>query len=72
MERKIKIFKHSTWLHGSSQKSFRNSHVDGESSDGEKSVDEESKVPLVTILGTWIAKKTLKTHDNNNGIQIST
>ncbi len=33
---------------------------------------EESNVPSVTIPGVRMAKKTLKTPDNNNGIQIST
>jgi hypothetical protein len=31
-------------------------------------VGEESKILLVTILGTWMAKKVLKTTDNNNGV----
>jgi hypothetical protein len=35
-------------------------------------VDEESKVPSVTTLGAQMANKTLKTLDNNNGIQRST
>jgi hypothetical protein len=37
-----------------------------------KSVDEESKILSVVTLGIWMAKKTLKTHDNNNGVQRST
>jgi len=35
-------------------------------------VDEKSRVLLVVTLGSQMAKKTLKTHDNNNGIQKST
>jgi hypothetical protein len=38
--------KSSNILHGSSQTSSRNFHVDGESNDSEKSVGEESKVPF--------------------------
>jgi hypothetical protein len=44
MEKKIKIFK---LVHGSFQTSSKNSHVDGESSDSKKNVDEQSRVPLV-------------------------
>jgi len=32
-------------------------------------VDEESKVPLVITPKTWMAKKALKTPDNNSGKQ---
>jgi hypothetical protein len=67
MEKKIKIFKH-----GSSQTSSRNSHVNGESSDSKNNVGEESRVPSVITLGARMAKKALKTLDNNNGIQRST
>jgi len=35
-------------------------------------VGEESKIPLVTIPETRMAKKVLKTPDNNNGIRRST
>jgi hypothetical protein len=42
------------------------------SNDSKKSVDEESKVLLVTTPKTWMAKKALKTLDNNNGVQRST
>jgi hypothetical protein len=41
-------------------------------SDSEKSVGEESKVPLHTIPGARMAKKALKTFDNNNGVRRST
>jgi len=64
--------KFSNIVDGSSQTSFKNCHVDDESSDSEKSVGEESRIPLVSILGTWMAKKALKTLDNNNGVQRST
>jgi hypothetical protein len=32
-------------------------------------VGEESKIPSVNTLGAQMAKKALKTHDNNNGVQ---
>jgi len=57
---------------GSFQTSFRNHHVDDESSDSEKSVGEESKIPSVTTPGAQMAKKALKTPDNNNGVRRST
>jgi hypothetical protein len=53
---------------GSSQISSRNSHVDDESSDSEKSVGGESKIPSITTPEARMAKKVLKTHDNNNGV----
>ncbi len=59
-------------VHGSSQTSFINSHVNGESSDSEKSVGEESKVPSITTLEVRMTKKALKTPNNNNGVQRST
>jgi hypothetical protein len=57
---------------GNSQTSSRNFHVNGESNDSEKSVDEESKVLLVIIPRVWMSKKALKTPDNNIGIRKST
>jgi hypothetical protein len=60
--------KSSSIVHGSSQASFRISHVDDESSGLEKSVGEESKIPLITTPRARMAKKALKTLDNNNGI----
>jgi hypothetical protein len=33
---------------------------------------EESRIPSVTTLGVRMAKKVMKTPDNNNGIQKST
>jgi hypothetical protein len=36
---------------GHLQTSFKNSHVDDESSDSKKHVGEESKVPSIIILG---------------------
>jgi len=59
-------------VHGSSQTSSRNLHVDDESNDLEKSVGEKSIITLVTTLGAQMAKKTLKTFDNNNGVRRST
>jgi hypothetical protein len=64
--------KSSNIVHGSSQTSSRNFHVDGESNDSKKNVDEESKVLLVIIFKVRMAKKTFKTPDNNIGIQKST
>jgi len=60
--------KSSNIVHGSSQTSCRNPHVDDESSDSEKSVGEESRIPSVTTFGVRIAKKVLKTPNNNNGV----
>ncbi len=57
----------SNILHGSSQTSSRNSHVDAESS-----VGEESKVPSIITPKARMAEKALKTHDNNTGVQSST
>ncbi len=62
----------SNIIDGSSQTSSRNPHVDDESNDSEKSVGEESRIPSITTPGVWMAKKTLKTLDNKNGIQRST
>ncbi len=62
----------SNIIDGSFQTSSKNSHVDDESSDLEKSVGGESKIPSVTTPGAWMAKKALKTPDNNNGVQRST
>jgi hypothetical protein len=55
-------------LHGSSQTSSRNSHVDGESNDSKKSVGEESRILPITTHGARMAKKALKTLDNNSGM----
>jgi len=62
----------SNIVHGSSQTSSRNPHVDDASSDSEKNVGEESRIPLVTTLGARMAKKVLKTSDNNSGVRRST
>jgi hypothetical protein len=64
--------KSSNIVHGNSQTSSRNYHVDGESSDSEKNVGEESRVPSVTTPGIRMAKKALKTPNNNSGMQRST
>jgi len=62
----------SNIIHGSSQTSFRDSHVNANSSDLEKSVGEESRVPSVITPGVRMVRKTLKTPDNNSGIHRST
>jgi hypothetical protein len=62
----------SNIVDGSSQTSSRNPHVDDESSDSEKSVGEESRIPSVTTPRARMAKKALKTPNNNNGVQRST
>jgi hypothetical protein len=59
-------------IHGSSQTSSRNPRIDDELSDLEKNVGEESRIPLVTTPGARMAKKDLKTPDNNNGVRRST
>ncbi len=59
----------SNIIHGSSQTSSRNLHVDDESSDLEKSVGEELRITLVITPGARVAKKALKTLDNNNGVR---
>jgi len=64
--------KSSNIVDGSSQTSPKNPHVDDESNDLEKNVGEESKIPSVTTPGVRMAKKALKAHNNNNGIQRST
>jgi len=62
----------SNIVDGSSQTSSRNPRVDDESSDSEKSVGEESRIHLVTTPRAWMAKKTLNTPNNNNGVRKST
>jgi len=62
----------SNIVHGNSQTSSRNPHVDDESSDSEKSAGEESRILSVTTSGAWMAKKALKTLDNNSSVQRST
>jgi len=64
--------RYSNIVHGSFQTSSRNPHVDDESSDSEKSVGEESRIPLVTTPRVRMAKKVLKTPDNNSGVRRST
>jgi hypothetical protein len=58
----------SNIVDGSSQTSSKNSHVDDESSDSKKSVGGESRIPLITTPGARMAKKALKTPNNNNGV----
>jgi hypothetical protein len=62
----------SNIIDGSPQTSSRIFHVDDESNDSEKSVGGESRIPLVTTPETRMAKKALKTPDNNNGVRRST
>jgi hypothetical protein len=62
----------SNIVDGSSQTSSKFFHVDDESSDLEKSVGGESRILSVIIPGAQMAKKALKTPDNNNGIRRST
>jgi hypothetical protein len=62
----------SNIVHGSSQTSSKNPHVDDESSDSKKSVGEESRIPSVTIPGARMTKKVLKTPDNNTEVRRST
>jgi hypothetical protein len=62
----------SNIVDGSSQTSSRNFHVNDESSDSENNVGEESRILSVTTPGAWMAKKALKTPDNNNGVRRST
>jgi len=64
--------KSSNIVHGNSQTSSRNFHIDGESNDSKKNVDKESKVLLTIILKVRMAKKAFKTLDNNIGIRRST
>jgi hypothetical protein len=52
--------------------SSKNHHVDDESSDSHKRVDEESIIPSITTPGARMAKKALKTFNNNNGVRRST
>jgi hypothetical protein len=62
----------SNIVDGSSQTSSRTSYVDDESNDSEKNMGGESRIPSVTTLGVRMAKKALKTPDNNNGVRRST
>jgi hypothetical protein len=58
----------SNIVDGSSQTSSRNPHVDDDSSDLEKNVVEESRIPSVITPRIRMAKKALKTPNNNNGV----
>jgi len=62
----------SNIVNGSFQTSSRNPHVDDESSDSKKSVGEELTTFFITTPGARMAKKDLKTPDNNNGVRRST
>jgi hypothetical protein len=62
----------SNIVHGSSQTSSKNFHVHGESNESEKSEGEESRITSVTTAGARMAKKVLKTPNNNNGVRRST
>jgi len=63
------ILRFSNIIHGSSQTSSRNLLVDDESSDSEKSVGEKSIIISITTLGARMAKKILKTLNNNSGVR---
>jgi hypothetical protein len=63
-----RILRSSNIVDGSFQTSSINPHVDDELSDLEKSVGEESIIPSITIPRVWMAKKALKTPNNNNGV----
>jgi hypothetical protein len=69
MERRLKS---SNIVHGSFQTSSKNPNVNDESSDSEKSVGEEARILSVTTFGVRMAKKVLKTLDNNSGVRRST
>ncbi len=58
----------SNIVDGSFQTSYKNLHVDDESNDLEKSVGEELRILSITIPRVRMAKKALKTPDNNNGV----
>ncbi len=62
----------SNIVDGTSQTSSKKFHVNDESSDSKKSVGEESRIPSVTTPGARMAKKALKTPNNNNGVRRST
>jgi len=62
----------SNIVDGSFQTLSKNPHVDDESSDSEKNVGEESRIPSITTPEARMAKKALKTPDNNNGVRRST
>ncbi len=62
----------SNIVDGNSRTSSKNPHVDDESSDSEKSVGEESKISSISTPGAWMARKALKTPNNNNGVRRST
>jgi hypothetical protein len=47
-------------------------HLNGESRDLEKSVGEESRIPSIPTPRDRMAKKALKTPDNNNAVRRST
>jgi hypothetical protein len=64
--------KSSNIVDGSPQTSSRNFHVDDESNDSKKNVGGESRIPSVTTPEARMAKKVLKTPNNNNGIRRST
>jgi hypothetical protein len=69
MERRLRS---SNIVHGSFQTSSRNPDVNDESRDSEKNVGEKARILSVTTFGVWMAKKVLKTLDNNNGVRRST
>jgi hypothetical protein len=64
--------KSSNIVDGSFQTSSKNPHVNDESNDSKKRVGEESRILLIITFRARMAKKTLKTPNNNNGIRRST
>ncbi len=64
--------KSSNIVHGSSQTSSKTFHVDGELNDSKKNVNEESRTSSITTPKTQMAKKVLKTFNNNNGVRRKT
>ncbi len=63
-----RVLRFSNIVHGSSQRPSINCHVNGESNDLMKSVDDESRVPSIVTPKAPMANKALKTPDNNNGV----
>jgi len=66
------ILRSSNIVDGSSQTSSKNRHVDDESNDLKKSMSEELIIFLVITPRARMAKKDLKTLNNNNGVRRST
>ena len=52
--------------------STEHSHIDGESSGSEQSLDEELGIPRVVTLGAWRSRDASKTHGNEPMLRRST